>query len=563
MKAIAVIPFPALRLFLVTLGLTVLARAADPTAADPEARVFRSITHFIVANQSTSYALNAVPLPFVDWTLVQAGFVEYLNAATGQIVPLSGKHDLQSPEQVQPVPFAIPVGVRLRTHPATLAGSLASELLPPDPRFSWEDADAEVHTLLFDDADQTYKLWYQVHGQLAFATSKDLKRWDRPLVSPAKEPGGSATNLLQITNTEEAVQGALKSAEEAKLGNAGSFFIDPTANPTERYKSTFLARVHSDNVAYGREANLPVSAMTGPTSTVIFGAVSADGVDWRVLPKPLMLHDADTRTVVKWDAIEKQYVMYTRFWAFGRRTVARAQSADFRTWPLPVDIITPGPEQKPTEDYYATGFSFYPANPQLRLCFILNYDRASDASDVRLSTSRDGRVFHFSPGEPIATPSTFALPDGVFVSAAAPSFVRAPDGRMLCFMDTMVHPHKFPRYNFGKSYQRMVWWPADRLVGIEAESYGEFTTPPLKLEGQQILLNLVASRAGGVQVELRDTRFNVIPGHSFADADNLTGDQLSGQVTWHGNGALNQLRGKTIYLRFRLRSAELFSISAK
>jgi hypothetical protein len=544
----------------VSLAFVVAAALTSADEPDQDARIFRRVEHFIVANRRVNLTLDAKPIPMVDWTLVQAGFIEYVDKRDGKVVPLKAKHDLQSPEQVRAVPFAVPVALQLRTMPARLDSSLTEEFSPTDPRFPWQRK-KRVHMLVYDDADGLYKLWYETEAGIAFATSPDLKQWHLPL-KPHRKRDGQETNLLSVLNAEDAAKnGMLASSGEAQPGASGAFFADPAAPADQRYKCTFLAHLKKNNYDYAKETAEPVSAMTGPGSTVLWGGVSADGVGWRILLRPIMLHDADTMTVAKWDPNINQYVMYTRLWEFGRRAVGRSQTADFHRWPLPDNVLSPGPQQAPTEDYYATASSFYPGVPQLRMIFLLDYQGQYDGSDIRLSMSRDGRQFHLVPGEPLVARGAPGTPEAGFLSPV-PSFVRAPDGRMLLFCNCYPQPHKFPRYRFGSTQQKLAWWPADRLVALEAAGHGEFTTPVLKLDGDALVLNLSTSPAGRIQVELRDEKFNPIAGHAFADADPLVGDSTAMKVTWRGNGNLVPLRGQQIYLRFRMQAARLFALAA-
>jgi hypothetical protein len=295
--------------------------------------------------------------------------------------------------------------------------------------------------------------------------------------------------------------------------------------------------------------------------TVLFGAVSADGIGWRVLPRPIMLHDADTLTVVRWDALLKRYVMYTRLYELGRRSIGYSETSDFARWPLPTNVLSAGPDDPPTADFYASAFTYYPGQPDIRTMMCLVYDRAVDGSTIRLASSRDGHAFRFLPGEPvIGGPGSEDQAAG-FISAQ-PSLVRTPDGRMLVFYNVFGMPHKFPRHRFFARQDYVAVWPADRLAAIEAPDEGEFTTAPARLRGKRIVLNMQAHRTGGVRVELRDENFRVLPGHSFADADLLHDDAPRAAVTWKGNGDLTEYTDRTIYLCFRMRAAKLFSVAA-
>src|SRR5690606_10348370 len=101
--------------------------------------------------------------------------------------------------------------------------------------------------------------------------------WEKPLKRYDAFAGHDDTNLLTVLNRDDASLRLLR-PEDARPGAAGSFFVDPVAPPEERFKATFLAHQIEENMAYGAQTGREVSAMTGPRSTVIFGAVSADGI---------------------------------------------------------------------------------------------------------------------------------------------------------------------------------------------------------------------------------------------------------------------------------------------
>jgi hypothetical protein len=257
-----------------------------------------------------------------------------------------------------------------------------------------------------------------------------------------------------------------------------------------------------------------------------------------------------------------RYVMYTRQYELSRRSIARSETADFAEWPIPINILTAGPEDLPSQDLYASGFCTYPRIPEIRLLFCLVYNRALDCADIRLAVSRDGSVFHFLPGDPVFSQGGFDMPQTGFLSSI-PNLVRTPDGQLMSLYTEWSMPHKFPRFRFQNSVQRVALWKEDRLAGIEAEDYGEFTTIPFRLKGRTLQLNLVSERTGGIQVEMRDEEFRPVPGKSFAEADTLFGDQASIPITWKGESDLSACQGKRVYLRFRMRAAKLYAISSR
>jgi hypothetical protein len=275
-----------------------------------------------------------------------------------------------------------------------------------------------------------------------------------------------------------------------------------------------------------------------------------------------MLHDADTLTVARFDPLLKRYVMYTRLYELGRRCIGLSETNDFARWPLPTNLLSAGPAETPSVDFYAPAFAPYPGRAEIRTMMCLVYDRSVDRSHIRLAASRDGHCFHFVPGDAVIGGESSATDRDTGFLSAQPSLVRTPDGRMLVFYDASRVPHKFPRHRFGGSTQYAAWWPADRLAALEAPGEGEFTTAALVLRGGRITLNMRAERTGGIRVELRDENFRAVPGRGFAHADNLYGDDPAATVTWNGNGDVSDLAGRKIYLRFRLRAARLFSVAS-
>jgi hypothetical protein len=50
-----------------------------------------------------------------------------------------------------------------------------------------------------------------------------------------------------------------------------------------------------------------------------------------------------------------------------------------------------------------------------------------------------------------------------------------------------------------------------------------------------------------------------LPGFGFAECDRIVTDSLGHMVTWKGNGDLSALKGRAVYLRFKMKKAGLFS----
>jgi hypothetical protein len=499
----------------------------------------------------------------VDWGLVETGHVGWMGRK-GDVVPLGGAHDYTDQKDIFPVPFSVASGVVIRTEPARFWGR-QNQLIPPT--LPWEGEGVEIRTLLWDEAESLYRVWYDTRAGLGYAFSKDLKNWQKPLVSSVEWESSAKTNICYLRNPDDVKRGMFQHPGEVRAGRHNSIFIDPRAPAAERFKTTFVASTRVEELrAFAARKGKPLSPMVSPSSgNTLFGQYSADGVGWTVIPEPILLHDADTLSVFGWDPVFERYFTYTRLFELGRRTVGYAESADFRDFPLPWSALAPGPTDPPYVDYYANSHTFYPGHPDLRLIFLMVYDRSLDKSEIRLAVSRNGKLWSQVPGGPIIAPGTtgdWTRPDAWDASFVhtAPHLVRAPDGQMLLPMGGNRMPHKFPRRALQSGANAVAAWLEDRLAGLEAAERGEFTTPFLKLNARKILLNLRTERAGFIQVQLHDQTFAPVAGHTFAQSDPLTGDDLSLPVTWNGRGDVSALRGQLVYLRFRLRAAKLFAI---
>jgi hypothetical protein len=89
---------------------------------EDELKVFRRISQPILEEKTvTERILDATPQPFLDCGLMQPGFIDYLGAKD-EIVPLNDEHPYDHPDQIHAVPFAVPIGIRIRADPPQVGG---------------------------------------------------------------------------------------------------------------------------------------------------------------------------------------------------------------------------------------------------------------------------------------------------------------------------------------------------------------------------------------------------------------------------------------------------------
>ncbi len=380
---------------------------------------------------------------------------------------------------------------------------------------------------------------------LCYAESRDGRQWAKPALGQYCFNGSRANNIACPYGKETAV------------------FRDDSAPPAERYKC----------FDFDKLPDLPPGEKNPYAASGLFGAVSPDGLAWQRLPQPLIRYFCDTENIGYWDPELRKLVGYFRGHFFpdgvyGGRAIARAETDDFRNWPMPQVILTPGAEEAPCDDYYTNGFTPHPDDPSLRFFFASIYHRNSDLVDVRLAASRDGRVFNWVSREPIieCRPGSQWAASGIY---AGPNLLYLPDGRLGLPLRCTSQAHNESHAAYYRDYQTppggLAWatWEPGRLAGIEAENLGEFFTMPQVFDGRGIEINARTTRAGAVELEIWEQvagrHSRTIPGFTFADHIPFRGNECRAICRFKGQKDLAALRGKRLELRFRLSSAKIFS----
>jgi hypothetical protein len=126
-------------------------------------------------------------------------------------------------------------------------------------------------------------------------------------------------------------------------------------------------------------------------------------------------------------------------------------------------------------------------------------------------------------------------------------------------------PDAFSMY-ISRHYQ----WPDNSLQRLVVRKYGfasvhalrgggEFTTRPIKITGNRLLLNMATSAPGSVQVELLDAQNRPLSGYSIADCPVLFGDDLEREITWKSGKSLKELKGQAVKLHFVMSDADVYA----
>jgi hypothetical protein len=195
--------------------------------------------------------------------------------------------------------------------------------------------------------------------------------------------------------------------------------------------------------------------------------------------------------------------------------------------------------------------------------------------DARFAASRDGiewNTYDWPPFVPLGMPGDFDSRRVYMGYGMAPSL----DGRELyMYYVGATDTHGWNRDDrnnrlltaggaapqpLARAISRVVL-RRDGFVSVRAaNSGGEFTTPPLRFAGNQLVLNVDTSALGEVQVEIQDEQGKPLPGFSLAESDILhSANEISRPVSWKNVTDIEKLAGRTVRLRFVLRNADLYA----
>ena len=430
-----------------------------------------------------------------------------------------------------------PRGIRLAAQPAQKIGPL--------------DQDIGINALLHEGG--RYRLWYWVGKHGHYAESDDGFTWRLPTFGRYEIAGSTRNNAFFGVPPERGQHNF----------DGFTVFRDPSAPAGERYKLVFMAHVPADEferrwAEYRALHPRYQDVRLRPGKfTCVYGAVSPDGIDWTLLPEPLLTHFTDTITTAYYDAWLGRYVLYTRMYLQGRRWVGRTETADFRRWPPVEPLLWPRLDESPSNDIYTNARTSYPGEPSIHLMFPMFYERWNQISRIRLYASADGIVWNEVPGGAVINPGTPREWDSEFLGAGT-GLVPLGDERVGLLYSGTSYPHKYPRWPHVVAACRTgwAWWPRDRLGAVVADEEGEFWTFPVQPRGRELRVNFQARGGGGVWVGIHGQ-----PGRSVTDCDSLYGDSLAQTVRWHGESALGTAEGAPVVLHFKLRAAKLFSFT--
>ena len=420
------------------------------------------------------------------------------------------------------------------------------------------------------EKDDIYHMWYTSSlNSLAYASSLDGIRWNRPFFNLTTSEDFPKPNNIVLGKGAGGVE-----------SGGHMVFLDPNASEGQVFQL--------------------VSGLN--KAIAIFS--SPDGIHWKHTRSNVVTYDTisgphhlDSQNIIFWDTRIEKYVTYVRKnapkdteygWSQGR-SVARNESENLsylgHVNDLPVVIEAGG-----REDIYTSGVIQYPWADEVYFAFPTLYYHYSNwqsefemetptnagVLDTRFAVSRDGinwNNFNWHTFIPLGMEGEFDSKRIYMGYGMVPSL----NGReiYMYYMGTnethgwnrddrnnriLVAAGVEPR-PMQRAISRVVL-RRDGFVSIHAPyEGGDFTTPPLRFKGDQLVLNIENRSTGELQVEILNENKIPIPGYSLVDSDIIhSTNEINRVVTWNGGSSVKRLEGKIVYLHFVLRDTDLYAL---
>ena len=314
---------------------------------------------------------------------------------------------------------------------------------------------------------------------------------------------------------------------------------------------------------------------------------SPDGRNWKAHPGNPLFYDGDAMSLF-WSQARHRFVCVSKTLQpyrkhlldhggatpslrddslRDRRVLIVRSSADGRTWepavsladvwnrngrkaPIASEFLTvPDPEDPPDLEFYSGNAFWYHDRAYM---MVLNY-AASPLTPRQHAPQLDTEWWTSLDGLRWERPSR-----GVNALDVFPQIPRLETPPFL-----LNGQLQFPR---GKM---LLGLPEDRVSYVGARANGEFSTRPFRMPAAGLFLNIAvpsldrpfARSQAYVRVAVLDEHGQLIPGFEAEKCQFREMDRSDGPLQW-GDASPRQLTGRTLQLRFHLRSASIYAVTA-
>jgi hypothetical protein len=260
-----------------------------------------------------------------------------------------------------------------------------------DKRVGWLNVvrDGGLWHMWYETFDHNYKDTRD--SFLCYARSADGVHWERPALGLFEYAGSRDNNILIDGATIQGLHGH-------------HVILDEDAPAAERFKMAFC------------------SCRDCPKGTGWWacGAVSGDGLNWRMLPEPLLKHTSDTQQAIIREG--GRFRLYLRDWTGakayeGRRVVSYSESASFDGFCPPRTILAPD-EQDP-QDLHFYNSAATKLRDDLYVMLPSAFYTADGTVRPHLAVSGDGVSFTRVGRTPLLEPGPGFDSQGLYVAPGA------------------------------------------------------------------------------------------------------------------------------------------------
>ncbi len=481
-----------------------------------------------------------------------------------------------------------PKDIKLLVHPPAKTGDMVIKCENP-----WEERLGQYHSVLYDRG--VYYMWYTVYGKaeqdkipvrsIAYARSDDGIRWEKPALGLV-EIYGSKKNNIVLGHGFGGVKGATHGC---------MVFIDPHAPKDQRF------RLVSNPSEFGKFLQL---------------FSSADGIHWKLTHSDILTfrserHHLDSQNVIFWDHRISKYVAYVRRnlrpGGSQGRSVARTESSDLSRFSDVEDtqVVLGFDEQDPAiydpvsgahiqaVDFYTNGtikypwaqdaYYMFPAEYFHYGTFLKDFRKGQPVNagtlDVRFAASRDGIRWKRYDRKAFVDLGMKRQWDSRSIYMAYGLVPARNEREMYMYYYGSNTLHGWDREDQHSQRNKRLLKRAGGAPEVETHGLGrlvirrdgfisatagygggEFTTPPLIFDGDELVLNVDTSAVGILSVEILDANNKPVPRYSLKDCDQIhTANEISRVVEWDGKSSVSELAGTPVRLRFVMRDADLYA----
>ena len=428
--------------------------------------------------------------------------------------------------------------------------------------------------VIYDEEEKLFKMWYSVTGKenpndvgvivevptkIAYATSTDGIRWERPKLGIVEVNGSRENNYLT-----------------GAMGIYGfSIIKDPSDIPSRQYKMIFSI--------LGREARW------AEFHVPLCLAYSADGIHWDRPPhvNPVIRGISDGCFSLYYDPDRRKYVLLARRVPNLPRDISQYESYDLVNWEDKGRVIVAGDQYDPPEMYNLyylapfryEDFYFGLINSMYTLPGAESYESFNQSPDypddtlghldIQLAYTRHGQPWsrprHRAPVVPYGKAG--ALDDGAIYPAENP-IVR--DGDTWIYYCARRDLHCWWRmWELEKTMTQrdmaccmLAKMPEDHWVSLDADrTEGSIICKPWG-PPHEIFVNADA-QDGSVEAELVTPYGEVVPDYSRRDCIPVTNNGKSQPVKWkHGNSPWQTIakdHAGGLLAKFYVKNAKFYS----